>query len=105
MDFNKLIQDQIQTATTNAVADILPSVIDDILQQLNKPEYTTWGRFFSTEQACKYLGIKSTNGLKSFLCQKGIKPVNKQKPIKYDRHDLDRINSSAAIANYLTQLK
>jgi len=105
MDFNKLIQDQIQTAALNAVTDILPSAMNDILQQLNKPEYTTWGRYLNRKQTCKYLGIRSANGLKSFLSKKGIKPIDNQTPIRYDRYELDKINSSTALKNYLTQIK
>jgi len=102
---NKLIQDQIQTAAIDAIADILPSAINDILQQINKPEYTSWGRFLSTRQACQYLSVKSVGGLKTLLITKGIKPIkvgNKSK--RYDRQELDKINTSQAIENYIKNI-
>lgn len=106
MQIDKYIADQIQEAVSTELETQLDRFVQDYLKYLPKPEYASWGRYLTLEQAMTYAGYTSKNGLKTFLKKYKIEPIkHSRKDVKVDRDEIDRGMTAQRITKYKNNLK
>lgn len=101
LNIESLIKNRIKEEVQHQICALLPTLAEEIVNRVSKPEYTSWGRYLNPKQAMKYLGCKSHNGLKSLLRRHNISGTkSNSKSVKYDRQELDKVNINMVIEDY-----
>ena len=101
LDISSIFNQYIKEEVHRQVSASLPTLAEEIVNRVSKPEYTSWGRYLNPKQAMKYLGCKSHNGLKSLLRRHNISGTkSNSKSVKYDRQELDKVNINMVIEDY-----
>lgn len=103
MTLDQIIEHKISEAIEATIESKIEQISERVSKHLTRPHYHEWGRYLSPMQARIYVGVKSTNGLKEFCRNKGIKSIRiNNRVIRYDRNDLDKINVRNVIKDYLS---
>lgn len=105
MTIDQHIQKMITKEVTIALQHHLVQITERLSSELTKNEYQKWGRYLTPDQAMKYCGFRSRNGFLEMCSIRGIESIKiNQRVIRYDRYELDKINVSQKIEEYLNNL-